>query len=130
MTTFNTNIVLKQTHPSILDPIFEVAEIEVEVELECQIYGGSSGTYYQPPEYPEAELKELNVVYVELHPLKKGDNSSSLVNFLLNDKRKEEIKKFVSDYINSNWNEGRCFENQVIEKATDEYEAYMDDRDY
>jgi len=129
MTTFNTNIVLEKTHSSILDPIFEVAEIEVEIELDCQIYGGSSATMYQPEEYPEAELRELKVISINLCPIEEGDNSSSLVSFLLNDKRKEEIKKFTNDYIDDNWVTGKCFESQVLEQANDEYEAYMDDLD-
>lgn len=125
MTTFNTKIVLRKTHSSILDPIFEIAEIEVDLELSCYCHGGSHATHYQPEEYPEATLNELRVTSITLCPFEEDDNSS-LVVFLLNDERKKEVKNFAADYVDENWISGKCFENQILEQANDEYESYME----
>lgn len=128
MTNFHTTIVLKKTNDSILDPIFEVAEIEVELNLICKIHGGSPSTLYQPEEYPEAELIESKVKSINVCTVEESKNDS-LVSFLLTDERKKEIATQVSAYIDDNWVDGENFENKVLEQAQEEYESYLDGQD-
>lgn len=128
MTNLHTTIVLKKTNNSILDPIFEVAEIEVELNLICKVYGGSPSTLYQPEEHPEAELIESKVKSINVCTVEESKNDS-LVAFLLTDERKKAIAHQASIYVDENWIDGEKFENKVLEQAQEEYESYLDGQD-
>lgn len=125
MTNYTTTIVLNKTRPSIVDEIFDIAEIEVDVELECSFYGGCEATHIQPEEYPEAHWETCKINSIRIFPIDETKNDI-LVNFLLTNERKQKIQKLTEEYINTNWNDGKHIEKKVLEQAAEEYQSYID----
>lgn len=122
MSNFKKSIILVKIYSSILDPIFEIAKIKVDLSIKYIINGTLGHTNW---DYPEIDYEGVTINNITLNPIEEKSNNI-LVNFLLNKERKKEIENFTKIYIRDNWLKGENIESQIFYQASEEYQALME----
>ena len=96
---FNTTVLVKDPHP-----LSDYAEVECDVQIECDIRPGYDGDYHNPPEPPSAMLLSAKVSEIRVLPIEDEDPlAEEKALFLMTREMKEEINDAAADQVKSEW---------------------------
>jgi hypothetical protein len=105
--SFSKTIGVWDDHP-LLDCLYEYAEVECEVWVNCDLYFGFSGSGFEPPEDPAATFESAEVTRIDFLPHDKEEGDLK-VRFLLTPEMKKEIEKIALKKVVDDWDEAEVF---------------------
>lgn len=105
-------------------PLFDYAEVEAEVKLECDLYFGFDGNYFEPPEKPRASLVNFKLVKFHFYPIDEEPLGEIKAAFLATPEMMKIVEKTVMDTITDEWWE---YERKVFTSYEDWYNGLAED---
>lgn len=105
--SFTTTVGVWDEHP-LLDCLYEYAEVECRVYVECDLYSGFEGSFTEPPEDPRAVFKSAEVTDIDFLPHDK-DEGDLKVRVLVTHEMRKEIEKIALKKVVDEWSEDEVF---------------------
>ena len=105
--SFSKAVGVWDDHP-LLDCLYEYAEVECEVYVNCDLYFGFSGSNIEPPEDSRATFESAEVTSINFFPHDKEEGDLK-IRVLLTPEMKAEIEKLALKKVVKDWDETDVF---------------------